>query len=47
MNGTIKIVNGDVIIEGGDAKADDISLKQHKHNGVQSGSGSTSQAIPG
>ena len=47
MNGTIKIVNGDVIVQGGDVKADTITLKTHKHDGVQSGSGSTSQAIPG
>ena len=47
MNGTIRVKNGDVIVQGGDVKADTITLKTHKHDGVQSGSGSTSQAIPG
>lgn len=47
MNGTIRVKSGDVIVQGGDVKADTITLKTHKHDGVQSGSGSTSQAIPG
>ena len=42
--GTGATVHGNINTQGGDISADDISLKQHRHGGVQTGSGTTSTA---
>ena len=40
-NGNITITGGNVTVTGGDVIADGISLKNHKHSGVQSGGSNT------
>lgn len=47
INGSLNIQAGNLTVTGGDMTADGISVKQHKHSGVQAGGGTTGQAIPG
>lgn len=42
----IALSGGNVTVTGGDVIADGISLKHHRHGGVQTGSGSTGEPIP-
>lgn len=41
VSGNMSVSGGSVSVAGGDVAADGISLKSHKHSGVQSGSGTT------
>lgn len=43
---TITLTSGNVTVTGGDVVADGISLKHHRHGGVQPGSGETGEPVP-
>ena len=44
-NGNITITGGNITVTGGDVVADGISLKNHKHGGVQAGGSLTGVAV--
>lgn len=44
--GATAAIQGNVIVTGGDVKADAISLKEHKTSGVQPGGGTSSVPVP-
>ena len=45
-SGATAAISGDVIVSGGDVKADEISLKEHKTSGVTPGGGLSSVPVP-